>query len=295
MALHNKISSLNKEIEFGISPAGIWANKKNNPLGSDTSGSGAYYKNYADTRKWALEEWIDYIAPQVYWEIGHNIADYKTIVDWWADTLANSKTKLYIGLADYKCDGVASQSPWYSGKAILEQINYNKQINKIDGEIHFRYKFVNNLSFLKNIVTNSNNVLSDSTSDAINDNPYNIKNNTKDIMVVVDGKVVEFDQKPVIENGRTLVPFRKIFEALGADVDWNNDTQQVKAKKDNIEISFIIGEKVLLINQKDTIMMEVAPKIIKSRSMVPIRVISEALECDVFWDNSNRLVTIKTK
>lgn len=295
LALHNKISSLNKEIEFGISPAGIWANKKNNPLGSDTSGSEAYYKNYADTRKWALEEWIDYIAPQVYWEIGHNIADYKTIVDWWADTLANSKTKLYIGLADYKCDGVASQSPWYSGKAILEQINYNKQINKIDGEIHFRYKFVNNLSFLKNIVTNSNNVLSDSTSDAINDNPYNIKNNTKDIMVVVDGKVVEFDQKPVIENGRTLVPFRKIFEALGADVDWNNDTQQVKAKKDNIEISFIIGEKVLLINQKDTIMMEVAPKIIKSRSMVPIRVISEALECDVFWDNSNRLVTIKTK
>ena len=295
LALHNKISSLNKEIEFGISPAGIWANKKNNPLGSDTSGSEAYYKNYADTRKWALEEWIDYIAPQVYWEIGHNIADYKTIVDWWADTLANSKTKLYIGLADYKCDGVASQSPWYSGKAILEQINYNKQINKIDGEIHFRYKFVNNISFLKNIVTNSNNVLSDSTSDATNDNPYNIKNNTKDIMVVVDGKVVEFDQKPVIENGRTLVPFRKIFEALGADVDWNNDTQQVKAKKDNIEISFIIGEKVLLINQKDTIMMEVAPKIIKSRSMVPIRVISEALECDVFWDNSNRLVTIKTK
>lgn len=304
--LHNKIEEIDGSVEFGISPVGVWANKSNNPLGSDTYGSESYYKNYADTRKWALEEWIDYIAPQIYWEIGHKTIDYKTAVTWWADTLKNCNTKLYVGLADYKCDGVDSSSPWYNGAAIKEQIELNKTISKVSGEIHFRYKFVNNLSYLKEIVSSVNNgssavteVTTETTSTVSGDNTAEtttkLVNNTKDIMVVVDGEILEFDQKPVIQNSRTLVPFRKILEALGADVYWNNDTQQVRAVKDNTEISFVIGEKVLLINQKDTIIMDVAPQIMGSRSMVPLRAISESLDADVNWDNDERIVTINTK
>ncbi len=114
-------------------------------------------------------------------------------------------------------------------------------------------------------------------------------------MVVVDGNVIEFDQKPVIEKSRTLVPFRKIFEALGAEVTWNNDTQQVRAIRGDTEISFVIGNKVLLINQKDTIIMDVAPRIMGSRSMVPLRAVSEPLGAQVGWDNDQRIVTINTK
>ena len=298
--LHNKIKKLDKGVEFGISPVGVWANKKNNPLGSNTYGSESYYKNYADTRKWALEGWVDYIAPQIYWEIGNKTIDYKEAVTWWADTLKDCDTKLYVGLADYKCDGVSASSPWHNGKAIEEQIALNKSIDKVSGEIHFRYKFVNNLSYLKNIVKNVNNISSEAdieatTADILSDVTTKLTNNTKDILVFVDGQAVEFDQKPVIQNGRTLVPFRKIFEALGANVTWNNDTQQVKAIRSGTEISFVIGEKVLLINQKDTIIMEVKPQIINSRSMVPLRAVSEALGVQVNWDNDERIITINTK
>ncbi len=302
--LHNKIKSIKSDVEFGISPVGVWANKKNNPLGSDTYGSESYYKNYADTRKWALEGWIDYIAPQIYWEIGNKTIDYKTAVLWWADTLKDCNTKLYIGLADYKCDGVAQSSPWYNGAAINKQIALNKTIDKVSGEIHFRYKFVNNLSYLKNIVKTANKTeisTETTTQSNIETTVANetknevLTNSTKDILVFVDGNKIEFDQKPIIQNGRTLVPFRKIFEALNADVTWNNDTQQVKAKRNDTEISFIIGQKVLYINGKDSISMDVAPQIINGRSMVPLRVVSEALGVEVNWDNNQRIVTINTK
>lgn len=302
--LHNKIKLIKSDVEFGISPVGVWANKKNNPLGSDTYGSESYYKNYADTRKWALEGWIDYIAPQIYWEIGNKTIDYKTAVLWWADTLKDCNTKLYIGLADYKCDGVAQSSPWYNGAAINKQIALNKTIDKVSGEIHFRYKFVNNLSYLKNIVkaVNKTEISTETTTQSniettvANETKNEVlTNSTKDILVFVDGNKIEFDQKPIIQNGRTLVPFRKIFEALNADVTWNNDTQQVKAKRNDTEISFIIGQKVLYINGKDSISMDVAPQIINGRSMVPLRVVSEALGVEVNWDNNQRIVTINTK
>lgn len=302
--LHNKIKSIKSDVEFGISPVGVWANKKNNPLGSDTYGSESYYKNYADTRKWAIEGWIDYIAPQIYWEIGNKTIDYKTAVLWWADTLKDCNTKLYIGLADYKCDGVAQSSPWYNGVAINKQIALNKTIDKVSGEIHFRYKFVNNLSYLKNIVktVNKTEISTETTTQSniettvANETENEVlTNSTKDILVFVDGNKIEFDQKPIIQNGRTLVPFRKIFEALNADVTWNNDTQQVKAKRNDTEISFIIGQKVLYINGKDSISMDVAPQIINGRSMVPLRVVSEALGVEVNWDNNQRIVTINTK
>ncbi|MDO5388695.1 MAG: family 10 glycosylhydrolase [Clostridia bacterium] len=305
--IHNKIEEIDGSVEFGISPVGVWANKKNNPLGSDTYGSESYYKNYADTRKWALKEWVDYIAPQIYWEIGNKTIDYKTAVEWWAETLKNCNTKLYVGLADYKCDGAASSSAWYNGGAIQEQIDLNKSISKVSGEIHFRYKFINNLEYLKNIVKSVNNssiqasgAVTENTSEVTTESVVTteeagkIVNNTDDIMVVLDGKILEFDQKPVIKNSRTLVPFRKILEELGADVSWNNDTQQVKAVKDDIEISFVIGEKVLLVNQKDTIIMDTEPQIINSRSMVPLRVISETLGAEVDWDNDQRIITIKS-
>lgn len=89
-------------VKFGISPFGIWRNKATDPLGSETAGSQSYDNQFADTRKWVLEGWLDYINPQVYWQFGLAVADYLKLVPWWADVAAQSGTQLYIGEALYK-------------------------------------------------------------------------------------------------------------------------------------------------------------------------------------------------
>lgn len=343
-AVHDDIKNYDSSIAFGISPTSVWANKTSNALGSDTKAYESYNAIYADSRKWALENWVDYIAPQVYTEIGNSAADYKTVVDWWSDTLKNSKTKLYIGLADYKCSGVASTSPWYNGKAIKASMDYNRSVSKVEGEIHFRYKFLlaNDVnSVIKTAYANSysapaldtvtkvqlttqapvttvvttteatteattkavttqtttqtttQKVETQTESTTFNINSIVNKSRVK-ILVYVDGKKVEFDQEPVVINGRTMVPMRAIFEAFGATVSWNNSTQQVVAIKDATELSFIIGEKTMLVNRTNLLKIDVAPVIRNGRTLVPLRVISDALGYNVVWNDPNRVVSITT-
>lgn len=133
------------DLQWGISPSGVWENQSANSLGSNTQGGNpSYSKLYADTRLWALSGWIDYIAPQIYWNVGHEKADYATLVNWWSKTLKNSPTKLYIGLADYKAYQVPDDSVWYGGTEIARQMQMNQETEKVSGEIHFRYKSIVN-------------------------------------------------------------------------------------------------------------------------------------------------------
>lgn len=84
-------------VRFGISPFGIYRNKKNTPdgSGSRTNGLQNYDDLYADVLKWVDEGWIDYTIPQIYWEIGHPAADYATLIEWWNAHAGNRP--LYIG------------------------------------------------------------------------------------------------------------------------------------------------------------------------------------------------------
>ncbi len=84
-------------VRFGISPFGIYRNKKSTPdgSGSDTNGLQNYDDLYADVKLWVEKGWIDYNMPQIYWEIGHNRADYKTLINWWAKN--NFDEHLYVG------------------------------------------------------------------------------------------------------------------------------------------------------------------------------------------------------
>jgi uncharacterized lipoprotein YddW (UPF0748 family) len=83
-------------VRFGISPFGIYRNAKSAPgLGSQTNGLQCYDDLFTDVLLWAKEGWIDYMAPQVYWEIGHPAADYATLVDWWDKHTGGRH--LYIG------------------------------------------------------------------------------------------------------------------------------------------------------------------------------------------------------
>lgn len=111
------------------------------------------------------------------------------------------------------------------------------------------------------------------------------------IEVVLNGSSVVFDQPPVLTNGRTLVPLRAIFEALGADVDWNNDTQTVISHKDEKEIRLTIGENVMYINDEAK-ELDVPAMLINSRTLVPVRAVSESFGCDVDWNNDTQTVMI---
>lgn len=84
-------------VRFGISPFGIYRNKRSTPdgSGSDTHGLQNYDNLYADIKLWVKNEWIDYTIPQIYWEIGHSSADYETLIHWWS--LNNYGAHLYIG------------------------------------------------------------------------------------------------------------------------------------------------------------------------------------------------------
>lgn len=84
-------------VRFGISPFGIYRNKKNTPdgSGSDTNGLQNYDDLYADVKLWVEKGWIDYNMPQIYWEIGHAAADYTTLIKWWAAN--NYEQPLYVG------------------------------------------------------------------------------------------------------------------------------------------------------------------------------------------------------
>ena len=84
-------------VRFGISPFGIYRNKRSTPdgSGSETNGLQNYDDLYADVKLWVEKGWIDYNMPQLYWEIGHKAADYTTLIEWW--NANNFEQHLYIG------------------------------------------------------------------------------------------------------------------------------------------------------------------------------------------------------
>lgn len=95
-SVHEDIRSIKPWVRFGISPFGIYRNKKTWAGGSETGGTQCYDDLYADVLFWAKNGWIDYLIPQIYWEIGHKTADYSTLVQWWSDNVP-SNCHLYIG------------------------------------------------------------------------------------------------------------------------------------------------------------------------------------------------------
>jgi len=261
--LNAGLHKVDKDISFGISPFGIWANAKNNALGSNTNGSESYYSQYADTRKWALNEWIDYIAPQIYWENGHKSADYKTLLEWWSNTLKDSNTKLYIGLADYRTEEAKTKSNvWYNGKEIKKQMEMNANSAIVDGEIHYRYS---SLISQKSLV----NLLKD-------------KYRERDIVIYVNGKKLQSDQKPLLLAGRTMLPLRAIFEALQASVHWNGVSKTVTARRGNDMVSLTVGEERMQVNGSIRL-LDVSARLMNGRTLIPLRAVSEALNAAVEW------------
>lgn len=136
--LDTAVHNIDPDIQFGISPSGIWANKSTDPRGSNTNGSEHYVSSYADSLYWIENGLVDYIIPQIYWEIGHKLADFATLADWWNDAVAGSDVHLYIGMGAYRC----ADNPtgvWTTTDPLFDSLAYLENKDNVGGCVFFRY------------------------------------------------------------------------------------------------------------------------------------------------------------
>jgi uncharacterized lipoprotein YddW (UPF0748 family) len=137
--VNETIKSVKPWVEFGISPFAIWRNRAEDPRGSDTKGMTTNYDGlYADILLWQEQGWIDYVLPQLYFNIGYPVADYAILADWWSEY--NYGATVYAGLAPYRISKKAPQKEWRSQKEILRQIRRNSENPNLKGEIYFSAK-----------------------------------------------------------------------------------------------------------------------------------------------------------
>ncbi|CAK7282284.1 conserved exported hypothetical protein [Streptomyces misionensis JCM 4497] len=126
---------------FGISPFGVWRNATTDPRGSATdAGAQTYDDLYADTRRWVREHWIDYVAPQLYWEIGATGADYTTLLDWWAGEVDGTGTRLYIGEALYRAGTAGADgrpAAWQDPAELSRHLTLAARRPQVGGHLFF--------------------------------------------------------------------------------------------------------------------------------------------------------------
>ena len=124
---------------------------------------------------------------------------------------------------------------------------------------------------------------------------FAVATNAADISVTLNGEALVFEQAPVIVEGRTLVPLRAIFEALGASVEWNGETKTVTSVKDDVTVKLTIGSNTLYKND-EAVELDVPAQIFgEGYTMVPIRAVSESFGIKVEWDDATKTVILTTK
>jgi uncharacterized lipoprotein YddW (UPF0748 family) len=142
--LSKAIKQENRYCRFGISPFGVWRNKNKDPEGSDTKAGQTNYDDlYADILLWLKRGWIDYVAPQLYWEFSHPNAPYGPLLDWWSKHSYGKHC--YIGLGIYRAAGATVAAPWKDSTLLPRQIAALQNTPNMHGAIYFSSK-----SFFKN-------------------------------------------------------------------------------------------------------------------------------------------------
>lgn len=136
------IKSIKPWVQFGISPFGVWKNNATDPNGSDTrAGQTTYEDLYADPLLWMQKDWIDYLAPQLYWSMDLPVASHRTLVNWWSQNSYN--TNLYIGNGAYKIRN-NSDAAWDEKKELPDQVTMARKTPEILGNILFSAKSLMN-------------------------------------------------------------------------------------------------------------------------------------------------------
>lgn len=118
------------------------------------------------------------------------------------------------------------------------------------------------------------------------------------LSVVLDGQPMSFaDAQPVLKDGRVYMPYRAVFEALGAEVSYDASAKTVSAKRDDVSVSFAIGANQVTVTENgktETVQVDAAPYIDEAsgRTMAPVRFAAQALGAGVGWDSKTKTVQI---
>jgi len=137
LSIQKTIKELKPWVQFGISPFGVWRNKKDDPRGSDSNAGTTNYDGlHADILLWMENDWIDYVAPQLYWGTSHPVANYVKLSEWWNNN--HSNIPVYIGHGIYKIG--SDKSDWQDTNQLPTQINNVRYSENLSGSIYFSYK-----------------------------------------------------------------------------------------------------------------------------------------------------------
>jgi uncharacterized lipoprotein YddW (UPF0748 family) len=139
LSLAKTIKKTKPWVKFGISPFGVWRNSDKDERGSNTKAGQTNYDDlYADILLWLQKGWIDYVAPQLYWEFGHKAAPYEVLIDWWSNHTYGKHC--YIGLGIYRA---GSNDAWKDSTQLPRQIQLLRNTANIHGMIFFSSKTFN--------------------------------------------------------------------------------------------------------------------------------------------------------
>jgi uncharacterized lipoprotein YddW (UPF0748 family) len=129
------IKSANPRVKFGISPFGVWRNKRTDPRGSESKAGVTNYDDlYADILLWLKNGWIDYVAPQLYWETTHSYVGFYMLADWWANNTYGRQ--LFIGQGIYRALE-RSSAAWHKKDELPNQIKAIRANSNVHGSIFF--------------------------------------------------------------------------------------------------------------------------------------------------------------
>ncbi len=236
--VYRTIKNTKSSVEFGISPMGIWKNSTSDDAGSATHGSEGYYTVYGDAKKWVENGWVDYIAPQIYWEVGNAYADYETLVKWWSNVVEGTGVKLYIGQGIYK-DVIAQE--------ITEEMQINEKYN-VDGSMFFSLRdLLNNRQGCADAVkayyqsATPTESKTESEASVTVEKKYAYAGRAK---VTVNGKAVDFRVYTI--DDYTYFKLRDIAGALNDtakrfNASWNEDKQAIELFRGEQYSSFASG------------------------------------------------------
>ncbi len=241
--VYNVVKQIKKDVEFGISPFGIWDNASQNPYGSETSGMSSYSQIYADSRAWVQNGWIDYICPQVYWSFENTKAPFETVVKWWDSLCSSANIKLYIGHANYKVG--TDEEGWNDPDQISRQLQLTDTLSSVCGNVFFRYGTLDNKVKIQtvetpSVVSESVNIVSPSSNVTTYDSTYSIMGSANpNHTITVNGMEIPLTEHGYFSYYATLDFGKNVFIFKNGDSSKTvTITRTKKETADNIHNTF---------------------------------------------------------
>lgn len=138
--LSEEVKNVKPWVKLGVSPFGVWRNRSEDIEGSPTrAGITTYDVLYADVRKWLQKGWLDYVAPQLYFSIGHALAPYEKLLDWWGDNAFGRH--VYVGQSVFKIKN-SGDAAWDNPEEMPRHLRLSRRDSRVQGDIFFRAKLL---------------------------------------------------------------------------------------------------------------------------------------------------------